>query len=421
VRRSARDGRTDAAPGRAAADALLVRSAALTVAAQTAAAVAAVLVLVGLVAAFLTLRDQHRATERTVRAAAQSADDVADPPLGVVLLRVRPNGPTVSSRAAPAGFATLDAAALPPGLVERRIGPATFELYTDVRENGVRYTAALDLRQRHEDSARLLGALAVAGGIGVVGAAVVGGLVGRRAVRPLAAALTLQRRFVTDASHELRTPLTVVHTRAQLLRRRLGDGDPSVVAETEQLVADTRALGEVVQDLLLSAELGARPSAGTEVDVGELVMDVVRSLRPYAAQHGLSLTSDVADGGLCVTGTVSALRRALAALTDNAFGHTAPGGSVVVRARREGGEVAVTVADDGEGLDPADVHLLLSRFARGAEAGGNGRRFGLGLALVQEVVAAHGGALQIQGAPGVGAEVTLRLPARASGPATTTP
>lgn len=404
-----RGGRPVEETGSGAADGLLVRRAARTVAVQTAGAVAAVLLLVGGVAAAVTLRAQHLATERAVRAAAENAHEMDDPPLGVVLMRVGADG-RVEVGPAPAAFTRFAAAALPPGLVERRIGSETYELYTDVRKNGVRYTAALDLRRGREETSRLLVALGIAGGLGVLGAAGVGRLVGRRAVRPLADALTLQRRFVADASHELRTPLTVLHTRAQLLRRRVDGGDPALVAELEQLVADTRGLGEVVQDLLLSAELGARPAAGAAVAMDGLVADLVRSFAPHAAEHGVSLRADVAAAGLEVLGAAPALRRALSALIDNALGHTPTGGTVSVRARRADGDVVVTVEDDGEGLDPADVTRLLGRFARGVEAGG-GRRFGLGLALVQEVVTAHGGTLIIDGAPGAGAQVTMRLPA----------
>lgn len=86
---------------------------------------------------------------------------------------------------------------------------------------------------------------------------------GRRAVRPLGRALALQRRFVADVSHELRTPLAILSTRAQLIQGRFGrvDGpDRRLHEHVDQLVADTRALGDVVDDLLRSAELRHRPS-----------------------------------------------------------------------------------------------------------------------------------------------------------------
>ena len=120
-------------------------------------------------------------------------------------------------------------------------------------------------------------AVTVAGLLGIVLAALIGWLVARRAVRPLGAALTLQRRFVADASHELRTPLAVVHTRAQLLRMQTRPDHPNR-PELDQLIDDTRVLGDVVTDLLTSAQLEHTAPVGEEVDAGDLAQLVARSI-----------------------------------------------------------------------------------------------------------------------------------------------
>ncbi|WP_449386453.1 histidine kinase dimerization/phospho-acceptor domain-containing protein [Cellulomonas soli] len=109
------------------------------------------------------------------------------------------------------------------------------------------------VEQVSDDKALLL--LAVVVVVGTLSAGAVGLLAARRAVRPVQDALATQRRFVADASHELRTPLTVVHTRAQLLLARTASDDPRRPV-TAQLVEDTRVLGEVVTDLLVSAQAG---------------------------------------------------------------------------------------------------------------------------------------------------------------------
>ena len=117
--------------------------------------------------------------------------------------------------------------------------------------------AVIDLRYQVEERRRLYVALAAAEAAGLVAALLVGQLLARRAIAPLGEALARQRRFVADASHELRTPLTQLHTRAQLLERRLRpDADPSALAtEMRRMVTGTRQLGEVIDDLLLSAQL----------------------------------------------------------------------------------------------------------------------------------------------------------------------
>jgi signal transduction histidine kinase len=113
-------------------------------------------------------------------------------------------------------------------------------------------------------------------------------------------------------------------------------------------------------------------------------------------------------------------------LVDNAIAHSQSGDQVRVRLSREddagGAErkgvqtVCVAVEDEGDGLDAGDAGALVQRFARGVAASvGGGRRFGLGLALVDEVVRAHRGWLTITGAPGLGSTFTLRLPASRRG------
>jgi signal transduction histidine kinase len=115
-----------------------------------------------------------------------------------------------------------------------------------------------------------------------------------------------------------------------------------------------------------------------------------------------------------VAGVQSALRRVVGALLDNAIGHTPPGGHVQVALRRDGGQVELVVRDDGVGLDPDDTERIFQRFTRGTT--GEGRRFGLGLALVREVVESHGGTIEAAGRPGDGATFTVRLPAADQGP-----
>ncbi|MFJ8582296.1 sensor histidine kinase [Micromonospora sp. NPDC093277] len=401
-------------------DALLLRRAGLAIAAQIAAAVAATLLVVGLLAYSLTIRAEHTAEERAVREAAVAARDVTDPGGGVVLIEELPDGQVRASDDASADLRRLNPRDLSVGLSPARIGSQDYEVFVVDHPDGRRVVGMLDVTQRRQSGKRLTTSLLWAGVVGVAGAALLGILLGRRAVRPLGRALVLQRRFVADASHELRTPLAVLHTRAQLIARRLSDAghggrrpaDDRLDEHIRQLTADTRALGEVVEDLLLSAELQRKPEAGEPVDVGELVCDLVRSVRPHADERGLVLHVEISDRQpLLVLGVRSSLRRALAALVDNALGHNHPGGTVTIHANRRKHWVDLTVEDDGDGLDPAQAEQLLKRFARGPQASGGGRRFGLGLALVREVLHAHRGSLTIEGRPGEGARFTMTLPA----------
>ncbi len=391
----------------------LLRRAARTVALQTALAVAVVVAVVAAVVLLAFARQQSDEADRTVRNAWSTADDVDDPPVGVWLLERRASGRISVTPGTPVFVRGLDPKALPAGLSRRTAGGQELRIYTGARETG-RFSAVYDLAEGARERHRLLLSLGLAAALGIVGAAVVGTVIGRRAVRPLGEAMALQRRFVTDASHELRTPLAVLLTRAQLLRRHLPRGTRAdVVTDADRIVIDTKNLADVVTDLLLSAELQHRPMTGEDVDVMALAVDVGAAMLPLATEHGVLLSVAPGDpvdpAGPVVRGAPAALRRALMSLVDNALAHTPAGGHVTIRADGDSDVVRLVVADDGEGLDPAQTGRLVQRFARDTDRGA-GRRFGLGLALVDEVARAHGGRIEIAGRPGEGATFTLVLP-----------
>ncbi|MEV6932534.1 HAMP domain-containing sensor histidine kinase [Dactylosporangium sp. NPDC051485] len=392
----------------------LLRRATAVIAVQVAAAVAATAVLVSVLAFWLTIRAEHLAEERTVRVQTLAAGADLTGTEGVVLVRRAPDGVVTASGGTPPAVLRTDVTRLRPGRGNATIGGRHFEAYAADRADGSRTVGLLDVTAREESGERLVGSMLIAGLIGIVAAASIGAVLGRQAVRPLARALSLQRRFVADASHELRTPLAVLHTRAELLQRRLNRNADAerIRADVAELVADTHVLGEVVEDLLLSAELSHRPAGGVTFDAADLARELAASVEPYASAQHVTLRTDIAAGPMEVTGVRSSLRRALAALVDNALAHVSAGGTVTVAVDRADGRVRLTVIDDGVGLDPAQAAHLLARFARGEHhADRPGRRFGLGLALVQEVLDAHGGQLRIDGSPGKGARVTMILPA----------
>jgi len=232
-----------------------------------------------------------------------------------------------------------------------------------------------------------------------------------KAIAPLNDALARQRRFVADASHELRAPLTQLHTRAQLLARKANalDCPEALAAEMQRLVNGTRQLGDVVDDLLSSALSGEQPRTDL-VDLADLAGEVVAAEDARAAETGLLLEVRHEPGRFLVLGAESALRRVVTALVDNAIGHTPTGGAVVVAVEAPTPDtVRLSVRDSGVGFDQADERALFERFTRGAN--GRGKRFGIGLSLVREVVEAHHGTVTAEGSPGAGAVFTVDLPA----------
>lgn len=273
--------------------------------------------------------------------------------------------------------------------------------------------AVFDTRYQLADRRHLLLALAVAELGGLLAAALLGLGVGRRTVAPLAEALARQRRFVTDASHELRTPIARAYTRAQVLARwaKAADLPDDHRDGLDKLASSIRGLGDVVDDLLLSARLSRQAGdlGGRAVDLAALAESAVETEGDRADERRITLTVERPAGPLIVTGVETALRRAVDELLANALRHTPEGGRVDVRLGLRDGHVELTVTDTGEGFDPVEADRLFDRFHRGP--GGPERRFGLGLALLREVVTSHGGTVEAVGRPGRGARFTLRLPA----------
>lgn len=398
----------------------LDRSVARTIALQIGGAATVLVLLVAVGAALLFDRAQARDVSTSLRTAASTADDAGDPPSGLWVV-LRRGTATEATPGTPEPVRLAAAALLREGAPD---GPATltaggrdWPAWRAARDGSVA-VAVYDETRHTAEEARLLRAVTVAGAGGILLAVLVGLLAGRRAVRPLTTALRLQDEFVADASHELRTPLAVVSTRAQLLRRRLpADVPEGVRREADQLVADARALGEVVAELLRAAQLEHAPEVAVRVDVAGLAEEVVASMAPWARERGVGLRAapppdDEGRTGLAVDAVPSSLRRALVALVDNAVAHSPEHAEVVVSATRDGDRVRVEVLDHGDGVDAAEADSLTHRFRRGSGATSPGHaRVGLGLALVRQVVLSHGGELDLRPTPGGGATFAVVLPA----------
>jgi signal transduction histidine kinase len=169
-------------------------------------------------------------------------------------------------------------------------------------------------------------------------------------------------------------------------------------------VLDSSRLTDLVEDLLLAAE---GDGTTTEVDLEPLVVDVIAATRPYAEEH--RITVDHAATPATVRASAPAVRRALIALVDNAIEHTPPGGAVTITVRTAGHTVLLAVTDTGAGFSPDQTAELMTRFHSGGQRSGR-RRYGLGLALVNDIADRYGGRLEADSAPGRGATFTLVLP-----------
>jgi len=396
------------------ADFSVVRRAGRTAALQASVALALLLVLVGLVLVLADVREQNIEITNQLTHVAETADDAHDPPPGMELA-LRDNDGRVSTSLR--GEAGLPLLAGPAGFTEIQDGERTYRALVADRPQW-RVVALIDMEPIQVDQTRFWVALGVAALVGVLGAAAVVVFVASRSVRPLARAFALQRRFVADASHELRAPLTVLHTRAQLLAQRLGSGNLTDAGrDADALVADTRVLSEIVDELLASASMAEIGSRTERVDLSAVAHSVSDRITGYAESIGVAIqcegNADHSPGSLDVLGSKVALERALKALVDNAISHEKEGGTVDLRVWRDGQQVIAAVADDGVGIDKAVLSNLFDRFSRGeGHTTREGRpSYGIGLSLVREIVQAHGGDIRVSSTLGQGATFTMSLPA----------
>jgi signal transduction histidine kinase len=212
----------------------------------------------------------------------------------------------------------------------------------------------------------------------------------------LDAAGARQRAFVSDAAHELRSPLASARTQLEVAAM-VDAGTPAGALATDVLL-DIERLGRLVDDLLLLARLDEAPRRPrVAVDLHALAADVVGR---YAAAR-VPVTLDPCESRCVVSAEAGAVRRVLVNLIDNAVRHAH--GSVRVAV----GPTRFSVTDDGPGIPAADRERVFDRFTRlDTDRGRTSGGAGLGLAIVHELVTAHGGTITLTDAsPGLTATV----------------
>ena len=227
----------------------------------------------------------------------------------------------------------------------------------------------------------------------------------------------LKSAFIRNVSHELRTPLALIEGYIELLLdEQMGELQPEQL-KALSLVADKSSdLNRLVNDIISLQTIGAMGFDMELLNTSALVADAVEALRPKGDKAGIQLVLSVVSEAeaLQVQGDARRLNQVLNHLLDNAVKFSPNGGVVSLALERESEMVVIQVKDEGIGLSRDQLDRVFDRFYQ--VDGSATRHFGgagLGLALVKEVVEAHGGAVwaESEGIAGKGCTFTLCLPA----------
>ncbi|MFI5371811.1 MAG: sensor histidine kinase, partial [Candidatus Eisenbacteria bacterium] len=212
----------------------------------------------------------------------------------------------------------------------------------------------------------------------------------------------LKSSFLSNVSHELKTPIALIRLAVETLEMRRISSPEESEKFLRRISRETTRLNQLVENILDFARLeaGQRAFRFTRVDLGEVVRETADSFRLRIEDQGFTLKLDLPEGLPVVRGDGPALAQCLLNLLDNAVKYSRERKTIRVSATTRDGMVGVAVADEGIGIAPRDQRRIFEKFVR-LEDGlvHDVKGAGLGLSLVQQIVRAHGGRIDVHSVP----------------------
>ena len=218
-----------------------------------------------------------------------------------------------------------------------------------------------------------------------------------------------QRQFTGNAAHELRTPLALMQAQMELYEVEHPDAAPEATAFLKLLQEQTGRMSQMTKALLEMSELRTVP-CNDAIELAPLLEEVCTDLAPLAESKGISL---VYDGDAVMVGSDTLVYRAVFNLAENAIRYSRPDTVVRLSASEESDRICLRVKDAGPGIPEQYKQSIFQPFfrvdkSRSREHGG----VGLGLALVWEIAALHGGTAQVEESSEKGTTMLVALPKR---------
>jgi two-component system phosphate regulon sensor histidine kinase PhoR len=232
-----------------------------------------------------------------------------------------------------------------------------------------------------------------------------------RSVRQSADLRRRQRNFIASVTHELKAPLASVKLYAETIGRpEVGADDRR--AYLDRMLEDIDRLVHLIDNTLMAGRLEEKGFhlKLKRTDLSRDVQEYVRGFRGFLDRQKFTLTTEIEEG-VAVIADYDAMRRVLESLIENAVKYSDSRREALLRVAREGEHVRITVQDYGVGIPAAEVERVFDAFYRvGDEMTRTIKGTGLGLYLVREIVAAHGGTVQLHSdGPGQGVTATVTL------------
>lgn len=225
----------------------------------------------------------------------------------------------------------------------------------------------------------------------------------------------LRRELVNNVSHDLRAPLSYITGYVGLMQSGdLGDITPEQANALDTIDRKVESILRLIEDIMSMERIRADNLKRQEVNLNELVREAVAGSQVAYDSYGVNLSVETWDDPLVMSIDPDRINQVLDNLINNAIKHTSTGGSVHVTTevvtRKDQHWARVAVTDDGVGIPPDQVNRIFERYFQITEQSMSEQGLGLGLAIVQQIVDAHGGAVDVESEVGKGSTFSFTLP-----------
>ncbi len=222
----------------------------------------------------------------------------------------------------------------------------------------------------------------------------------------------LKSNFVDNVSHDLRTPLGLIRMFAETLQMGRVPSEEKKQEYYGVLARETERLTRMVNNLLdfSRIEAGRKVYDSKAFNLTAVIAEVLNSYRFHLEQRGFTLVQKLSPEMLWITADVEAVSQAFVNLLDNAVKYSDEHKHITVALYRDENWAVLAVTDRGIGIDAKHRHKIFDKFYRVETVGRDTRGAGIGLALVQHVMVAHNGKVEVQSELGKGSSFYLKFP-----------